>query len=223
MKKIHIGLTMFAVFAFSAVASSSALAASAILLNGAEIKETTPFELTGELLVEDMKVVGMPDILCMLTFDGVINAGGVTGSITAALTLEGALLEGVGGADLIECEAHSICEIPPDVEMLNLPWSVEVMLSAGGLWYFLINAHAGGGEPGYSIDCVTIVGLVADTCTGNTSALLTNEAGGLLVELLEVEEEGITPPLNCTQGGLKEGLNSFSGVTTFPSGVATVS
>ncbi|MGH9770240.1 MAG: hypothetical protein ACRD4Q_00835 [Candidatus Acidiferrales bacterium] len=223
MRKIHIGLAVFAVFAFSAVVSSSALAASAYLLNGAEIKELIFTEATGELLLEDTGIFGKPDVLCSGIFDGMIEPGGVIDEIESVLELNKELLEGPGGTDLIECEAHSTCTNPVDVIAINLPWATEVMLTAGGLWYDLINAHAGGGLPGYTIDCNSIIGLIEDTCTGNTSNQLVNEAGGLLGEFFENETEGISPPGGCTQGGAGTGLVVGNGFITSGSGTLTVS
>jgi hypothetical protein len=218
MRKIHlIGLAVFAVFAFSAFAASSAFAVSKFLLKAAEITETIPSEATGELLLEDMNATGKPDILCSGIFDGTIAAGGVTGSIESVLTLSKESL-----ANLVECEAHSTCTNPTDVVAVNLPWNTEVMLTAGGLYYELINAHSGGGAPGYTVVCKSII-TIEDTCTGSTSSLLENVTGGVLGEFLETESEGITPPGNCSVGGTGQGLVVGDGLITSTSGALTLS
>jgi len=226
MRKIHVlGLALFAVFALSAVAASSALAVSKYLLNGAEITSTitTETESNSEgLLLEDMNATGKPDILCSGFFDGTIAAGGVKDTIEAVLTLTKELLQGghAANSDLIECEAHSTCTNPVDVEAINLPWATEVVLS--GTTFVDLIFSSGAGTPGYIVDCNTIIGLVEDTCTGNTGAILANATGGVLGEFSE-SNEAITVPANCTQGGEKQGLLQADGLTTSASGTLSLS
>jgi hypothetical protein len=198
MKKIQVlTLSLIVVSAFSAVTTSAASAVNRFLLNGGEITATTPVSVTGELLMEDMNATGKPDILCSLTFDGTISAGGKTGSITSMLTLAGELLEATGGSDLIECEAHSTCTNPVDIVANDLPWVLVADFSDP--------EKREGNEPSLTVDCNTIIGLLEDTCTGPMGAILTNQTGGILAEFLETNET-ITPPLSCTVGGAKQDL-----------------
>jgi hypothetical protein len=226
MKQIHVlWIPLCAAFAVSAVISSSAFAVGKVLLNGAEITSSISAEASGELLLEDMNMVGKPDILCSAVLDINIEAGGATGSIEAELTLSKELLESTSPlGDLIECEAHSTCTNPLDEVEIHLPWDIEVKLTVGER-YYLLAGNSGAGEPGTVIDCNTLVGLVEDTCTTDfgTSALLENVTGGILSEFLETETEGITPPGNCTLGGASEGLIVGSGLITSPSGTLSLS
>lgn len=216
-------LSLTAALAFGAMTVSSAFGASAVLLNGAVPSALFGVEMTGEFLFEDMKEP--PDILCSGIFDMDIEAGGVTGAIESFLTLTKELLEVVGGGDLVECEEHGtskLCSNPVDVVTVGLPWPFETMLTAGGLWYLLINPHAGGPGPGIILDCNSILGLIEDTCSGPTGAQLINGVSGLEMSFLEANEE-ITPAGNCTLGGAKEFLILGVGVLTSPSGVVDVS
>ena len=238
MRKIHtLGLMLFALLALGASTASSAFAASAFLLNGAEIKANVPATVTtnaNNLLLEDMGVSPTPDILCSGSFDGTITGAslGVLLTIEAVLMLpetgetEGLLLEEtvltkVG--DDVECEdMNNVCSAPVLLVALNLPWHTEVELSGTTfLLHFLSGAEEAGKEPEYYLNCNTLIGLIEDFCHGLTNAQLVNGTGGL--EGLFSENETTTPSGTCTAGGEKEGLLFGGGLITSTSGTLTVS
>jgi hypothetical protein len=197
-------MALIAIFAFGAIASSSAFAVSKLLINNEEIKTLLLAEVAGELLLEDMNSFGKPDILCMGIFDVNIEPGGVLGSIESVLELNGVLVAGPKGSDSVSCEAHSTCSNPVTVEAVNLPWKTEISLS-GATYVILIL-----GSPGYSTDCNSFIGLLEDTCTGETGAIATNGVNGVVGEYSETNES-VTVPGNCTLGGEKQGLLAGSG------------
>jgi|ERR1700722_7169284 len=230
MKKIQIvGLTLVAVFACSAFAVTSSFAAGKILLNGGAVPAGgIPFSITESVEMEDMKSVGPPTILCSGTSVGTIAAGGATGSIIEFLTLAGEALEvGTGKKEyLVECEdMKSICSNPVDVTAINLPWSGEVeKMAAGPEEYLLVGLDVAGKDPGYSINCNSILGLVSDTCTAEAAGaqgVLKNETGGLLAE--GSSNETTSPPGTCSVGGAKQALVIGNGFVVSTSGTLTVS
>ena len=230
IKKFYVaGLALVAVLAFSALASSSAFAVSKYLLNGAQITTTIPTVTEGELLLEDTAATGKPDILCMGSFDGTIGPPeGTKDQITEVLNLEKVLVAGeLANSDLIaNCETdNGTCTNPVDVEAVNLPWNTEVMLTPGGKFSDLL-VSSGNGEPGWRVDCNSIIGLISDTCTGegNASAELTNIAGGgVLGTFLETETDTISPPAHCSLNGGKTGLVVGSSPITSTSETLTLS
>lgn len=215
MRKIHaLGLAFVAMFAFSAFTATSAFAVSKVLFNNAEIVALLNVEVTGELLLLDTNAAGEPDILCSGIFDGMIEAGGTLGFIEELLTLAKELLAGAGGGDLIECtDDKNACLNPVDVEVLNMPWHIEVLLDAGGqyLAHFLNGAEEAGKQPTYHIDCETVPFdlLVEDLCEGLSSARLVNSAEGLLGyfnRLALTEAFGAASELtSCSVGGAGTG------------------
>jgi hypothetical protein len=154
MRKIQIVvLGLFVVFAFGAFAATSFAEESKILWNNEEILALLPFEVSGELLLEDMGLAGST-ILCSGIFDGMIEPGGTLGYVEDLLTLAGVLLEDATTKnDLIVCEPDtgSGCMNEqanglPDVEVnlsATTAWHIEVRLDeplAGeGLLAFLID------------------------------------------------------------------------------------
>ena len=225
MRKIYVlAMALFALCAVSFAGASSALAVSKILAGGAEIGAGgIAARVTDEFLFEDMSATGKPDILCSKTWSITISAGGVTGQITAVLNLKNELVEDAATkGDLLECTATSTCSNPVDMIATNLPWNIEVVLVGGTFVSLILNG--GAGQPGYTFDCNTIIGLLSDTCTGELGAILTNEAGGLLGEFSETNE-AITTPVNCTLGGEKQGLFAGTGflVNLSGTGALTVS
>lgn len=224
MRKIQIVvLALLAVFAFSAFVASSAFATSKVLIGGAEISKETNAEIEGELLLEDMKATGPPDLLCSGFFDVVIHIPGTEMLIVEVLMLDRKPLlangtEGTPGVRIDECtDMKSVCSSAA-VEALNLPWTVDVELIEGSYVGLILNAAEK--EPAYGSDCNTILGLVEDTCKGATGAILTNEATDISAEFSETNEK-ITEPGSCSIGGAKEGL--LQGVGLFTSSEGTLS
>jgi len=218
MRKIRIlGVAVFAVFAFAALTASSYGAVSQILVSGAKL---TSGELLvyvkGELLLEDMGSAALTSqVLCSGWFnvDLVGEAGGaVLGFILGILTLAGV------ETSSINCTGEKTCEGTSNtVTPVHLPWHVEIELMTAGaeewLLVFLLTNEAG--EPGYTVNCNTIIGLVEDTCTGETSSVLST----LTSSTLKAEFTATQTPGNCTVGGTAEGLIEGSGEVVEPNGL----
>jgi hypothetical protein len=223
MKKLHVlGVALCAVFAFCAVAVSSASALSQWLLNGGIISTAVPATSTtgvNNLLLEDTGAGA--DVLCSGSFDGTVGPGAAD-LITEVLDLENKLV----GAAGLHCEEDSgLClEKLATVLPLNLPWATEIMLTAGGVFFNLIleDPVTKPGLPGYEVECKTIVGTIKDVCSGESGAEIKNITGGVEGAFLEANEE-ITPAGSCTVGGAKSGLLSGVGTETSTSGTISVS
>jgi hypothetical protein len=232
MKKLHlVGLALLAVFAFGALAVSSASAAE-LLLNGNALGATQSIEveISGELLFEDEGAFGHPDLLCSGIFLG-HTEGGTLMFITELLMLN---LEALAGEDLagaataagtdVECtDDNSVCLGSTLITVQHLPWHIELELMAAGANEFLaVFLEEIGHIPNYIVNCNTFLGLMYDECEGGSSARLFNNAG-LLGEFNLAAE---TPNAECTQslGELLGKIESIgAGVITSPSGALTVS
>ena len=214
-------VVLLSMIAFGGLTASQSFATPKFLLNGAEIKELISAKSEQEMALEDMGAAGKPEDLCSWISDYAILP--VIGwlVVEAYLMLDETLLESsIPFFDAVECVPHSICSNPSEVMARSLPWETEIVLI--GSSYVLLVLSTEGKVPGFTIDCNTILGLIEDTCTGPTGAILANESGGVLVEYSETNEE-ITAPGNCTQGGEKQGLIHGVGLITSPSGTLSVS
>lgn len=215
MKRIHIVcLALVAVFATSAMVSSSAFAVSKFLLNAAAITTKISTETTGELLLEDSEASPKVDVTCSGIFDGTIEPEGVLGFIEKVLNLS--KVEEVP----LKCSA-SLCTTVT-VTPIHLPWHVEVELVAGEYRLHLLNEEAGK-VPGYTVDCNSIVGLVEDTCEGLAVVDLTSAATD--VEGMFLEDATINPPGACTLSKKSSGLvvSIGPGLITSPEGTLSLS
>jgi hypothetical protein len=206
MRKVQLlMLTALAVLAFSVISTSAALAKE-WLLSGAAIAVKTASKTESELLLEDMKSTpAVIDILCSVIFIGTVGPGAAD---------EVTLVEGLSTEDnVIDCVAHELCENNlATVTAVNLPWSSAIILMANGE---ILDIYTGtGGEPGYEAVCKTILGTFADECLAEgtgAQAVLKNEATDVFGEFSE--NEAITPPGKCSNGGVKEGLVVGGGLT----------
>jgi hypothetical protein len=229
MRKIHIlGFALFAVLAVSAVAATSAFAEAEgqLLWNGAKLgaTEELALEISGELLLEDMGATGMPDILCSGIFDA-LTLGPKLLDILQLLMLGGAALLADGTAGEpgvhIECEEmKNVCTNPVLLVALPFPWHVEIeLMLVGGVSVYLAHfltlleneeALEEGNEPGYTVDCNSLLGLVEDTCNGLTSARVVTIGGALLMyfdSLALTEPWGAeSESVNCSVGGAGQEL-----------------
>jgi hypothetical protein len=203
MKKFHvIGIALVAVFAFFALATTSAFAEELLwLVNGADFAGTLEAETEGFLELHRLSSGGATagTILCEGIFDGSITnpaVGNGTDETTKVLTLtqvdvgadNGSTLTGTG----ITCDVTvdtgdtTFCKTgvgTAKVWPANLPWLSELELmeppaEPGSMWLdhlFKVGTEI---EPGYEVECTILLGIKAtDLCTGLTSAqvLLTLE------------------------------------------------
>jgi hypothetical protein len=195
MKKIHIlGVALFVVFAFCAVAAASAFATPEFLDNGESILASTTFlsEIMSNssgfgLLWEDMG--NSTEIECMLGDNaGLLSTTPGLAEITEALCTEGLVILGW-------------CSAPVSIVALNLPWEVTLTLviEGGGDMYRVRLANAAE-NTGYLVECETALGKQDDPCTGaSVTFLLENAAEGTLLAESDTktEEEAETNTL-CT-------------------------
>jgi hypothetical protein len=193
MRKIRlVGLALFAVFAFSAVAAASAFAESEWLDNGAvtvagAVKAELKTEGTERLLLADMKGGiggGEVDLLCEAKSTGLI----------------GAKVDTVETATATNCVVDTGLCPEPTVTARHLPWKTEILL-VGGVFRDDITETAGaGGAPGWLVKC----SIVEDECLSNEGFTeLTNLAGGGVDVLFN---EATSPAATCSRGGAGQGL-----------------
>jgi hypothetical protein len=169
------GLSLAAVFAFSVVAATSAFAEEALwLYNGADICTGCQLlvEILGLLFFADLTAPGgTVEIHCEGAFDGWLGAGG-TDEITEVLDSSGALNAGLieDGVvqDLVETCTFILagaCQTahPPDVETDGLPWTSLLTLE-GTIFDDLLTGNLGG-ELGFKVTCLTILGSTEDLCS----------------------------------------------------------
>jgi hypothetical protein len=161
------------------------------LVNGAAVVATLLItSVSSALLLEDSKAtLGVKAmVLCSGFLDGFIGPNGAD-EITELLTLAGVgvPLTVLTGTALL-CSGQEGCETSTEgaeVWAANLPWLTLVELfeeeSPTLVTGFvdLISKSAGGGEPGWYVQCKTLAGTVDDECTGVFGANeATNVAGG---------------------------------------------
>lgn len=194
MRKIHlIALALFAVFAFSSIAASSAFAEQALfLVEKGEAKAEVPVESTGEVLLEDMtfKVA----VLCVADDTGDIGPGALDKTLTVTF---------------LTCTDETGCSKVGKVEAVHLPWKTELGELVEPFLDNVLKEAGITGEPGYSVECEG----VKDECTGKTMAFIDN----LLTEkptdfdaLFTAESEAG----KCTLGGTGAGLVETQGEGT---------
>jgi hypothetical protein len=175
------------------------------LVNGAEVTTELTVESTGELLLEDDKapLVGKAAVLCSVIIDGWVGPNSL-GFESEILTLAGLAVGTLTSGTRLACTSQTGCEATPAplVNALNLGWETEVALAEGATSTTIARLrlpHAGGGNPGWEVECNVLGVKVVDECTGpefvSGSAL---EGASLL--------EAIAGGATCTQGGANSGL-----------------
>ena len=97
----------------------------------------------------------------------------------------------------------------------GLPWLLESVLV--GAKFAILLLGNGFGEPGYSVECETIIGKFTDSCSASSGAEVRNIAEGIEAEFQEATEE-ITTSCSCTSGGALQGLLFGLGIITDPEG-----
>lgn len=214
MKKFQlVFVALLAVFAFSALSVEAASAVTFLLalwlVKSEAVTTALNVEAEGELLLEDIKgsiLLGPAAVLCSGILMGTVNSESLD-VISEVLTLTGGAvsttpLSGTG----LTCENELECP-SPKVWAVNLPWDTEVELveeTGGPFFAILILPHAGGGNPGWEVECFG----VEDTCTATEgAALLSLEGSTLLGGFEEAFRELVGAPLaTCTRGGANSGV-----------------
>jgi hypothetical protein len=195
MKQIRIiGLALVVVFAVSAVAGASASAAPVWKLSGAEITKATtvlsesitegkPAE-KGSLKLADKKAG--TEIECEGTDEGTVGPGNKDEVTKVEATKCKFIKSG-------SCEASKAVT----AKAVELPWITELYEPEAGKIRDHVKAHAGGGAPGWKVEC-TVGGIfkVQDTCTNESNTAMNNVAGGV-----EAVFDAKTPKAKCSLGG----------------------
>jgi hypothetical protein len=204
MSKLRIALlTLLAACAFNAALAASAHAEeeAEMLLNGTPVTSGVEAEISSTLLLEDMSATGKPDVLCSWLFV-VDYLNPHLGYYILVLDLA---KEEVSESKPLTCESSSTCESSKaTIYPIHLQWHYELLGFLRPRWMLLENEETKPGLPGFTVLCHTILGTITDTCEGATESEMVNVSGG--VELIDSENEEITPAVNCSLGGAKSGL-----------------
>jgi len=223
MKKFYaIAVSLFAVFAFCAVAAGSA-SAEEFLANGKAITEELASEGSGELtltVLATATTIGAA-ILCSGIFDGTVGPGRFD-LITKLLNLakeeiSGTALSGLALNCTVTVSLLSLCSTVgslAEVWAVNLPWLTELLLMTGTPEWLIDILNGGNGNPGWYVLCAN---GKHQQCTGATSSSAANETGGLLEEFnsaAPIESEKI----ECEEGGPGAGDFEGSGLEVLTNG-----
>jgi hypothetical protein len=196
MKKIQlIGLALFAVFAFSAFAASSAFALESTWLVDGEtltVAHNVDSESTAAgFSLADAKggIFGEEvEVLCTGTDLGTVAPG--KADTLSSITVTGCTV------------MKGICGTPVTVEPINLPWNTSVVL-IGSKFYDDTTTTVGNKKVGYKVVCN---GFIEDTCEAALAQPeLANGAGGV-VEAIFKSADANQPKANCSRGGAGTGL-----------------
>lgn len=216
-------LALFAVFAFSAIASASASALE-WLVKGLAFTGALEVETTGSLLLIHLAGGFLePEAIieCTGTFDGTVE-GGASGFGTVTALLDSKKLA-VSLTNKLSCTSIKTCEKTTDIFVApqNMPWLTTLEAMAGPLNLVLFSS-AGSGNPAYEIECLVLGGLHETLCEGETSAWLEAMVGPELLGTFvasELEAEGLEGL--CEEGStshLNVALQEGNGVIKLVSG-----
>ena len=212
MRRVAIlGLAFVGVLSLGAVPA----AADHFLLAGASISHEVPLVATGGLSVEAVGALGHTGASC---------AGRAALSVRPpAQVLELLSVKSRAGRPPIRCvDRDSVCLAPVELRAINLPWYLDLDLRIIAPRSILVFLPVPGKTPGYSLRCLTILGLIEDRCEGRTVAVLANGAAGVSMTVAasvgsESPECSLTPGVEDAQiesrsliGGGAAGLLSIS-------------
>jgi len=181
MRKIYVFVVAaLAVLMFGIVAASASAATLMWLEGGLKMIAASASETTGEILLRNTNGGGIGvniEILCSGSFDGSVGPG-AEDIITEVLDLS---KKQVTLSSMLACTAENSNCISPLVAPINLPWlSVLELMGSDAAPLFLDLLIPGNGSvgifgnPGWDMDCITIIGLVEEECAGEVGANLEN-------------------------------------------------
>jgi hypothetical protein len=232
MKRHQIlGLAFLALFVFSAILVASASAEVTLLaewlVNGAAITATLASKITGEILFEDSKVLGVKvDILCSYILDGTILIDGES-EIIEILSLTGVLITKTPlTGEPLSCENKENCGAAGALALvypLNLPWIDLLYLRENGqIWDDLTSkaAEKAAAGPGYEVECTILGTKITDECTSPAGLFEFQVINNTAAEL----NGPSAPNGNCTTGGAGDAVfEAFDAPITVETGTLTVS
>lgn len=214
-----LGLALFALFAFSAVAAASAFAADEWLWKGSPIPAgqelATDTEATLTLDILNAAGVLINEIDCSALFEGAVLPGGVDLVLDVySLPPAQVLIEELPGTsltceNLVDVEG---CRLSTEAGSETLLWVDELSLTMALTWESLIELMATAPlflddfhNVAFELLCILLGSPVTDLeslCSGLTSGALENEGEGVLLELSATAG---SEALNCinTIGGME--------------------
>lgn len=211
MRKItHIkvlGLTLFAVLAFSAVAAATAFAEDEWLVEGLTFTGELATNTEGTLTLAILTLTGvrLNQINCSGLLEGTVTGLGPVGLVLDLFSLTNALIEELSGTSLA-CETlvdEGGCRLSSETGSEMLLWVDELRLGTEPLTWeslielmttgpvFLLHLH----HVAFELLCLTLAGADLESlCEGLTSGALTNVAPNVLLEFGEgnIESEALT-------------------------------
>jgi hypothetical protein len=213
MKKLAIAGSLLAVLALAimAVGAGSASAVEWLCGGVAKSKCKVDSENLTALVLEDMGANSAVE--CepgAVTDEGTAGPGAVDETIGVNFTVS-KCKPAAKAENLSKEKVANLCEKVEAMAPVDLPWKTEIEESN---WDLI--SQNGKGQPGYLVECKTIIGKVDDVCTTK------EEATRALVELVNLAAEGAEPKLvdgiflenplvasqaaTCTVGGAENGL-----------------
>jgi hypothetical protein len=168
MKKIHLmGLALFAVFAFGAIAASSAFAEDRWLIDEVAVATLTSVQTSGVLLLQDLKTpLGVAHVECSGILDGTVGPAGED-EITDVLTLAGVPYGRDNANNELEGEGAPCTQIQncgePLVWVYGLPWLTQLEL-VGSTFVDDFTSDNTAKKLGYELECMTTLFKPVDLC-----------------------------------------------------------
>jgi hypothetical protein len=226
----RLGLLTAALFVVCTFGTLTAAAAFAVfllaewLVNGVPVTAELLVEGAtepSELLLEDRRAPnGAIDILCSGIGKGWIGPSSLAWG-SELLTLSSGSVKVLVATEVVECVNDSGCPSPL-VWPVNLGYENEVeLLEQEGLTFFMVLTlpHAGGGNPGYEIECMGII-PVTDECTASESVeeLRLEGAKLLAVASAAITELAGLKLATCSLGGAESAVLEGEGTVSLVEG-----
>jgi hypothetical protein len=216
MRKIQIiGLALVAMFAFGAIAASSALAAEEWVVDNVAAAGPVAVQTTGTVLLTDLNVPALKEavtVTCQGILDGTVTTAGKD-EITEVLNSAGTEKIGeLGGKALLCNNEAKQCEHSTEVEVFveKLNWTSQLTLS-GTEWIDTTST------PAYEVICLILLIPNVDLCEGVVAAKLENDAGEMDV-LASINAQNAA---TCTQsGGLTGDIEAAEGLIATTAGLS---
>jgi hypothetical protein len=193
-----LGIALFAVFAFSAVAAASAFAEDEWLFNNLTFTGELATNTESMLTLKAFNAAGLANTIdCSGLFEGTVTGGGPIALVLDLfnLAMPQVLVEELPGTSL-SCETlvdNETCKLSSEAGSETLLWVEELSLSLGLTWealielmavapIFLLHFH----HVAFELSCILLNGLKLESlCEGLTSGKLENITGGVLLEFNE--------------------------------------
>jgi hypothetical protein len=166
------------------------------------------------LHLTDTKATGSPGVVC--------GGAGSEGTGTIEGPNKGTITSAKYASAGTDCKGTGTCEKAVKVEGADLPWKTE-LAEEGGKVVTKIAAD-GGGEPGWKVECETLLGTKLDTCLTESASEeeQVELAGKVDAELLVLGTFQHLHKAKCTEGGAKSGEVTGSIAILLPGGALSI-